>query len=279
MIEVKQPVEIADASKVQAIVVDWAGTVVDFGSRAPIKAITTAFEQAGVPVAEDEARKPMGRAKRDHLNELLKMPAVAKRWVEKHGKDWTEKDLDDIYANFLASQAQSVAEYSGVIPGCVEAIAECRSQGIKIGSSTGYTRDLLAPVAARAESEGFKPEVMLSADDISPGRPAPWLILENARRLNVFPVSTIVKIDDTVAGVQAGRNAGAWSVGVVDSGNEVGLSLEAFSALSDAEKAPLQEAARKRLTDAGAHFLIDTIAELPALVAAINKKLQAKEMP
>jgi len=279
MLEVENPVPISHAKEIQAVVLDWAGTVVDFGSRAPVMAVLTAFEQAGVPVSEKEARQPMGRAKRDHLNALLTNPSIAGRWQTQHGRPSTEQDLDEIYAYFLAVQAESVAECSPVIPGCVDAIAECRAMGIKIGSSTGYTHDLLAPVAKRAESEGFKPDVMLSADDISPGRPAPWLIYENARRLGVQQMSAIVKVDDTQAGVSAGRNAGVWSIGVVDSGNEVGLSESDLATLPKSEKIRLQQKASLRLINAGAHILIDSIVELPAAVKLINSKLQAGCLP
>lgn len=279
MIEVSQPADRFKPSAVQAVVLDWAGTAVDFGSRAPIAAIQAAFEQAGVPVAEDEARRPMGRAKRDHLQAILDQPGFRARWVAAKQADPTEADLDAIYAEFLTLQAECVVSHSGLIDGCLEAIAYCRQNGLKVGSSTGYTAPLLAAVAQRAASEGYTPDVMLSADDVSPGRPAPWLILENARRLGVFPMASIVKFDDTPAGIEAGSNAGVWSVGVVASGNEVGLSAEALAKLSDEQRDARIATARQSLTEAGSHLLIDTISELPAVIATINQKLAAGESP
>ena len=266
-------------TQVQAVVLDWAGTTVDFGSRAPVMAMLNAFEQAGVAITEQEAREPMGRAKRDHLQALLDNPAIAERWQQAHGRPSTEQDLDTIYAQFLDVQAESVAEFSALIPGCNEAIEACRSMGLKIGSSTGYTRALLDRVAERAKSEGFVPDAMLSADDISPGRPAPWLCMENARRLGVYPMSAIIKVDDTPAGIAAGRNAGCWSVGVVQSGNEVGLSQAEFEALTPEQRAAAIATASERLTQAGAHFLIDTIAELPTVVARVNALLADGKLP
>ncbi|QDU89523.1 Phosphonoacetaldehyde hydrolase [Pirellulimonas nuda] len=273
MIIVPQP-SLADAPRrVEAVVLDWAGTTVDFGSRAPILAILEALEQAGVPVTEQEARRPMGRAKRDHLQALVGQPAVAQRWRRAHGRDANEADIDRLYERFLVRQPESIVGCSGLIPGCREAVDACRAQGIKIGSSTGYTRGLLAPVAERARFEGYAPDVMLTADDVGPGRPAPWLCMENAKRLGVYPMQAVVKVDDTPAGVAAGRNAGAWSVGVVASGNEVGLSREAYQRLGDPQREPLLEAARRRLAKAGAQLLIDTIAELPEAIAWVNDRL------
>ena len=259
--------------RLEVAVLDWAGTAVDFGSRAPVAAILAAFEQAGAPVTAEEARRPMGRAKRDHLKALLEQPEVAERWLAARGAASTEADIDAIYADFLKLQAETVASHSAVITGCVEAVAACRELGMRIGSSTGYTRDLLAPVARRAKDEGYEPEVALSADDVSPGRPAPWLCIENARRLEASAMAAVVKVDDTPAGVLAGRNAGAWAVGVVVSGNEVGLSETAWSNLSDSDCDARRAAAAERLTAAGAHCLVDTIADLPEVVVSINQRL------
>lgn len=267
------------ASKLEAVVLDWAGTAVDFGSRAPIVAILAAFEAAGVPVTEAEARKPMGRAKRDHLRDLLAQDSVAQRWRAKHGQNADETALDRIYEDFLLRQAECVAENSGLIEGCLTAIEACRQRGLRIGSSTGYTANLLAKVALRASKEGYEPDVMLSADDVSPGRPAPWLCIENARQLGVSSMAAVVKVDDTPAGVTAGRNAGCWSIGVVASGNEVGLSSEALAALAGPERQAKLDAASKRLAAAGAHLLIDSIAELPEAVDCINTKLKSGERP
>ena len=265
--------------RLEVAVLDWAGTTVDFGSRAPILAILAAFEQAGVPVTEPEARAPMGRAKRDHLAAMLADPGVAERWRRAKDSAPGPHDVDAVFEDFLASQAGCLVDASGVIPGCPEAVAACRRLGLKIGSSTGYSREQLAMVAARAQSEGYAPDAMLSADDISPGRPAPWLCMENARRLGAGAMAAVVKVDDTPAGVLAGRHAGAWSIGVVVSGNEVGLTQEAWDALPATERVERTNTARERLTRAGAHYLIDTIAELPQVVEHVNARLAAGETP
>ncbi len=265
--------------KLQAVVLDWAGTTVDYGSRAPIQAILAAFEQVGVPVSEAEARRPMGRAKRDHLVELLEIPEVANRWIETKGVRATSQDVDHIYKNFLRIQTTCLVEYSKILPGCVEAIHYCRSMGMKIGSSTGYTRELLEKVAERASGEGYSPDLMLAADDGIPGRPSPWLCIENAKRLGVNSMALVLKVDDTPSGVTAGRNAGVWSVGIIRTGNEVGMSQEALEMLSENEQQALFDTASKRLEDAGAHYLIDSIADLPAIIEKINERLSEGATP
>ena len=279
MIEISKPHRVARPKRLGAAVLDWAGTTVDYGSRAPVAAMQAAFDHVGLEVSEEETRRPMGRAKRDHLSEILQYPQVMDRWKTRFGRESSEQDLDEIYTQFLTLQTETVAQYSGVIEGCTVAIEECRELGLRIGSSTGYTRQLLERVIQRAYEEGYSPDIALSADDISPGRPAPWLCTENARRLGVFPMAAVVKVDDTPAGVLAGRNAGAWSVGVVDTGNEVGLSKEALDALADDDRENRLQSARRRLEEAGAHFLISSIQELPTVVRRINELLSDEKLP
>ena len=138
--------------QLQAVVLDWAGTTVDFGSRAPVLAVMEAFRRIDVPVTVEEARGPMGMAKRDHLRVMLEMPDVNSRWRKAFNRPPNPDDVDRLYAQFLPLQKEILAENSQVIPGCVEAIAACRAMGLQIGSSTGYTQelmDILVPLALR----------------------------------------------------------------------------------------------------------------------------------
>lgn len=267
------------ADRVEVVVLDWAGTTVDHGSKAPIIGIVNAFQQLGIEVSESEARRPMGRAKRDHLRQMLAQQELATRWSERFGDPPNEDAIDQVYEGFLKLQAECVVLHSAVIPGCVEAVEACRGRGVRIGSTTGYTRDLLERVAARARGEGYEPEVMLGADDIAPGRPAPWLCCEAARRLDASQMAAVVKVDDTPAGVLAGRHAGAWVVGVVQSGNEVGLTADELRSLSEEQRLAVFNKASKTLKDAGAHYLIDTIADLPDVVDKVNDRLASGARP
>lgn len=266
-------------SKLSAVIFDWAGVTVDFGSRAPVLAMLAAFEEHGVPVTEQEVRAFMGKAKREHLAAILALPRVCEAWQAQHGKPSDEADLDRIYDGFLHLQEDCITSHTDLIEGCVEVVAECRAAGMRVGSSTGYTPNLLRPVAERVAALGYRPDATVCAGDVSPGRPEPWLCFENARLLGVFPMSSVVKVDDTPAGVTAGRNAGAWAVGIVVSGNEVGLSREQWLALSDDEQSQRRAAASERLLAAGAHLLIDTIADLPSVLTELNARLSRGETP
>jgi phosphonoacetaldehyde hydrolase len=84
-----------------------------------------------------------------------------------------------------------------------------------------------------------------------------------------------IKVDDTRAGIEEGRNAGLWTVAVAVSGNEVGLSLEEWSALGSDERERLRAAARERAATFGADFVVDTVADLGDVLRAIDATHEA----
>ena len=61
----------------RAAIFDWAGTVIDHGSLAPMGAFVKAFGEFGVTIAIEEARGPMGMAKRPHIAALMALPRIA----------------------------------------------------------------------------------------------------------------------------------------------------------------------------------------------------------
>jgi phosphonoacetaldehyde hydrolase len=263
----------------KAVVLDWAGTTVDFGSRAPVLAVLEAFRRSEVPVTLEQARGPMGMAKRDHLRTMLEMPDVKAAWTKVHGRAPTNEDVDRIYAKFLPLQKEILENHSELITGCLEAVEKCRSMGVAIGTSTGYTRELMDVLVPLARSQGFVPDAIVCASDVSPGRPAPWMCFENARRLGVYPMEAIVKVDDTTVGIEAGLNAGMWTVGVARSGNLVGLSEQELSQLERKEQERQVAVADAALFACGAHFTVETIAELPIVLSQINKMLEQGKRP
>src|SRR5688572_5921778 len=102
--------------KLQALVLDWAGTLVDHGSCAPAAVFVEVFRRVGVPITTAEARGPMGMAKRAHIEAVLADPDVAARWQERHGRVSTTADVDVLYADFLPLQMACIAEHAELIP-------------------------------------------------------------------------------------------------------------------------------------------------------------------
>ncbi|MGB3426380.1 MAG: phosphonoacetaldehyde hydrolase [Castellaniella sp.] len=262
------------------VIFDWAGTIVDFGSFAPTQVLVDAFAEAGVAITLDEARGPMGLAKWDHIQALGRVPAVAARWRERHGRDMSREDVDAVYQTFMPLQVARVGRYSALIPGAMQAVETLRRRGIRIGSCSGYPRvvmDALVPMAAQA---GYAPDCVIASDDLKAGgRPGPWMALANMLELGSRDVAACVKVDDTVPGIAEGLAAGMWTVGLSASGNEVGLSWEEWSALTPDERDACCRPAEEKLREAGAHEVIRTVADLPAALERIEVRRGCGERP
>ncbi len=258
---------------VRAVVLDWAGTTVDFGSRAPVLAVMEAFRRSEVQVTLEQARGPMGMAKRDHLRAMLEMQEVAARWRQVYSRTPSAADVEQLYMQFLPLQKEILLANSQLIPGCLEAVEDCRSRGIAVGSSTGYTQELMDILVPLASKQGYQPDAIVCASDVSPGRPAPWMCFENARRIGVYPMEAIVKVDDTTVGIEAGLNAGMWTIGIARSGNLVGLSEDELDKLTKEEQQRRVDAAAAELYRCGAHYVINSIADMPGVLRQIGDEM------
>jgi phosphonoacetaldehyde hydrolase len=264
---------------VRLVVFDWAGTAVDFGCFGPVDAMTRAFAASGVAVGVAEVRGPMGLSKKDHVRELLRMPAVTNRWRGAHGRDWTEADVDTVYAAFEPAQLLAAADHAVPVPGLLDAVAALRSAGRKIGTTTGYFRAAAEVVREAAARRGYRPDFNAVPDDVPAGRPAPWMIFRLMESAGVYPPAAVAKVGDTVPDMQEARNAGAWAVGVLATGSTIGLTADEYARLHERDRGRRLAAARAALEAAGAHVTIETLAELPGVLAAIDARLARGERP
>ncbi len=265
--------------RLQAVVLDWAGTVVDFGSFAPTQIFVEAFAEFGVAVSLEEARGPMGMGKWDHIRTLCDLPQIAERYRRVFGRTPSDDDVTALYNRFMPLQIEKIAEHSALIPGALQAIASLREQGLKIGSCSGYPKVVMDKVVELAARNGYVADHVVATDETPNGRPWPAQALANVIALGIDDVAACVKVDDTWPGILEGRKAGMWTVALTCSGNALGLSYEAYKALP-LETLEQERARIGRMFEASRpHYLIDTIAELPAVIEDINARLARGEMP
>ena len=247
------------------VIFDWAGTMVDFGSAAPVLALVDAFAREDVMISVEQARRDMGKAKIDHVTALLAYPEVAAGWHAAKGRASNAGDVARLMDHLGPLMREAAAKASTLIPGARTTFDALKAAGLRVASSTGYTRDMMAPVLQAAATQGYVPEMVVCSGETPTGRPSPLMIYKICAELGVWPLARVIKVDDAVAGVQEGRNAGTFTVGVA-SGNELGLTLSQFAALQPAERAARLAATRRILADAGADLVLDSVAELvPAL--------------
>ncbi len=261
------------------MVFDWAGTTVDHGCFAPVAPFVEVLRRHGVTVTDTEARGPMGLGKRDHLKLLLAATGAAEQWRDTHKRAVTEEDIDAMFAELAPLAIESVRAHTGLIDGVVEMAAELRRRGIAIGGTTGYFAEAARVCFERAAADGYAPDATFCVSDVPQGRPAPWMIHRNMEALGVFPSNSVLKVGDTAPDIEEGRNAGCWSAGVTASSSDVGLTAEALADLAPDERARRLTAVSKKLTGAGAHAVIETVRDVPALIDAIDRRLAAGERP
>lgn len=261
----------------KAVVFDWAGTVIDFGSRAPMGVFVEVFRSFGVEITVDEARVPMGLPKLAHIEALGALPRVAEAWQAAHGRAFSSEDALRIYDVFVPINRRVVSDpdYATLIPGVAETMRALRAGGLKIGSTTGYTRDILSEILETAARQGFAPDNTVCAGDLPAGRPTPLMMYKCFLDLAVWPAGSVVKVDDTAPGIAEGRAAGTWTVGVAVTGNAFGMSEAEAGALAPADFAARRDAARETLREAGADYVIDGVAELVPVLNAIEARLAA----
>jgi phosphonoacetaldehyde hydrolase len=251
----------------------------DFGCIAPAVVFARVFERQGVPITMEEARAPMGAHKRVHIQKITQLDAVRRRWQEAHERLPDKRDVDAMFADFVPLQLECLSAYSELIPGTLDVVGQLRARGIKIGSTTGYTTEMTAINLRDAARQGYEPDSTVSASEMPAGRPYPFMCLQNAINLQVDCVQACVKVDDTIPGVEEGLNAGMWTVGLAVSGNEIGLPLAGWEALPEDEQKVRRERAYRRMLQSGAHYVVDTIADLLPCIDDIEARLRRGERP
>ena len=257
---------------IELVVLDWAGTTVDFGCFAPVDSFARALRRHGLSPTSAQVRGPMGLAKKDHLRALLATPELAGQWRAEHGRAWDESDVERIYRDdYIPLQMEAIGRNDRLIPGLLGVVEALRARGIRLATTTGYFREAADRVFESASRQGYIRDLDVLPDEVSAGRPAPWMIFRAMESLGVYPPSSVVKVGDTPADIAEGRNAGAWSVGVIASSSEVGLSREEWAALPGADRRGIVAAVRSKFEHAGASAVIETLDELPGLIADLGR--------
>ena len=264
---------------IKAVVLDWAGTMIDHGSRAPVVALQQVFEQFGVPISEVEARAGMGRAKRDHIRGILEMPRVAGAWRMAKGDSPAEADVTALHDALEPLMRGATNACGALIPGAAELVANLKANGVRIGSCTGYTRTMMAEILPLAAEQGYVPDIVVCAGETAEGRPSPLMLWKALVELGTWPAAACVKVDDAAVGIAEGKAAATWTVGVAASGNGVGLNHDALLRLLPDERERRVAAAAADLEAAGADYVIDSVADLWPVLEAIAVRVTNGEKP
>jgi len=267
--------------KVKALVLDWSGTTADAYVVAPAVVFVEVFKNQGVEISMAEARGPMGLRKDLHIKALTENPVIAERWKGVHGKYPDQAAVDTMFADFVPLQLDCLRKYTDLLPGVAEVINRLQAGGIKIGSSTGFTRAMVDILEEEAAKQGYRPDASVAGDEVVHGaRPAPHMVYKNLDMMGIHTIQSVVKIDDTVSGVGEALNAGCWGVGVVRYSNYMDVDTpEQGAALSAAEIDRRMAITRDILEKSGAHYVIDSLADIEPVIEDTNARLARGEKP
>ena len=257
--------------KISAVIFDWAGTTVDYGCFAPVQAFMEIFQSYGIHVTMEETRKPMGLLKWDHIKTMLDMPEIKSQWIKRYGKEPTDKDVDAMHTQFTLSLLKILDQFVDIKPYVLETIQELRNMGIRIGSTTGYTDEMMQIVVSKAKENGYSPDFWITPNQVNNyGRPYPYMIFENMKALHISSVSEVIKVGDTISDIKEGTAAGVISVGILEGSSLMGLTKQEYEQLSETEKAERKKQLTKEYKAAGASYVISHMGELPALIKKIE---------
>ena len=182
----------------KAIILDWAGTTMDYGCFAPAVVFMEVFQRKAVGITIEQAREPMGAHKKVHIGQIAGNEEVARNWEKVHRRKPDGNDVDEMFRDFVPLQLHCLADYADLIPGALEAVQEFRRRGMKIGSTTGYTGEMMALLQEEASKRGYVPDSTVCATQVPAGRPHPWMCLQNAMNLQIYPMEAFVKVGDTL---------------------------------------------------------------------------------
>ena len=267
--------------KVKGLVLDWSGTTADAYVIAPAVVFVEVFKKHGVEISMPEAREPMGLRKDLHIKALTETPVIRERWKEVHGSYPNQDNVDRMFEDFVPMQLDCLPKYTPLLPGVAEVSQKLQAEGIKIGVSTGFTRVMVDILHAAAREQGFCPDATVAGDDVVHGaRPKPFMVYRNLDLMDVHPIQSVVKVDDTKSGVGEGLEAGCWAVGMARYSNYMDIDT-----LEEAKSTPKEEMSRRLahtreiLEKTGAHYVIDDFDELPGVIDDVNERLAGGETP
>ena len=267
--------------KVQAVILDWSGTTADAYVVAPAVVFVEVFKRQKVEISMLEARGPMGLRKDLHIKALTEVDEIKERWKKIHGKYPEQSDVDRMFADFVPLQLDCLRKYTTLLPGVAEVTQRLQKQGIKIGSTTGFVRSMVDILEEDAAKQGYKPDASVAGDEVTNGaRPSPHMVYKNLDMLNITPIQSVVKVDDTASGIGEAVNAGCWGIGVTRYSNYMDVDTpEDGKKLSEDEIKKRVAKTKDILKKAGAHYILESIADIEPVIEDINKRIARGERP
>lgn len=262
----------------KGLILDVAGTFVDFGSMAPTVALLNSFQKNGIILTNEEVRFGMGLLKIDHTQAIFSQDTVISKWKKKYKKYPTIEDIQKVYNDIEIELKKIVKDFCEPINGIYELKEYAKVKGIKIGTTTGYTQEMMDLISPELEKRNLIMDSMLNPSLVKNGRPHPWMIYENMKNMGIYPTYDMIKIGDTFADIEEGLNAGMWVISL-STGNELGMDYNEFINTDETILSNKLKVIRTKFLNSGAHYVCDGIWDVIDTIEIIERRILKNEYP
>lgn len=259
--------------KIEAVILDWSGTIIDYGCMATEEIYRDIFKEFGIELTTREIRNKMGIEKVDHIRAILESDRISKLWFENTGMEPNEGDVRELNRHFEAQIFDKLAKYCQPKEYVKQTLITLRESGIRIGSTTSYSTEVMDFLTKLVSQKGVNIDCWINAEQVKgQGRPHPYMIFKNMEKMGVSSVHNVIKVGDTVNDIKEGYNAGVVTVGVIDGSSEIGLSQSEFDSLNEQDKKEARKNVADKFKKAGADYVMNDFRTLPYIVSQIENK-------
>ncbi len=251
--------------KIEAVIFDLSGTLVDFGSLATIEAMKKIFKNKGVIIDNNTIKKDMGIKKIKHLKKILNYPIVKAKWKNIFGIKISTTQINELNKNFDNELKAEVKKKLNIIPNVKNLFKILKKNNIKIGATTGYPKKITKIIIDYLHKNKVYIDYYVSDDEVKNSRPSPDMCIKNIKKLKVSAKNSM-KVDDSVAGIVEGNRAGMISVALTLTGINLGKNLKTFRILSNKNKNKIILSSKKIFKKVNAKYIINDHFEFEKLL-------------
>lgn len=185
---------------------DMAGTTVNDRDEV-YRVLREATEREGARYSDAQFQEWMGTEKKWAIRNLLEIGGV----------DMTGELVEKAWAWFRAELRRTyTAQPPVALDGVEQALSELRDQGIKVGLTTGFSREIADIILeSMGWGEGINLDVSVTADQVGKGRPEPDMIHRVMELTGTTDPSEVISVGDTAADIRSAQAAGVTGVGVL----------------------------------------------------------------
>ena len=200
------------------LVFDMAGTVINENGLV-YKTLYETLNSFSINVTQEDIKNMAGANKHE----------VICHYTSHNSKSNNNDNLNRIiinkFENNLKCAYRKNMSISLIDPELKNHFENLRLSGYKIGLNTGYSRDLQSTIIKKLELE-HSVDAYISSEDVTSGRPAPFMIYNLMNELNVKNTDEVVKIGDTINDILEGKNSKCETIGVLTGANNEDELLE-----------------------------------------------------